>query len=41
MMLLRLQPQGIVYTYLLFIAVWSHDTLAYFIGIKWGRRKLA
>ncbi len=41
MLLLRLLPQGIVYTYLLFIAVWIHDTLAYFIGIKWGRRKLA
>ncbi len=41
MLLLRLMPQGIVYTYLLFIGVWSNDTFAYFIGSKWGRHKLA
>lgn len=41
MLLLRLMPQGILYTFLLFIGVWANDTFAYFIGSKWGRHKLA
>lgn len=41
MLLLRSMPQGILYTFLLFIGVWSNDTFAYFIGSKWGKHKLA
>jgi phosphatidate cytidylyltransferase len=41
MLLVRLLPQGELYTYALLAGVWLHDTLAYFIGIKWGRRRLA
>ncbi len=38
---LRLQPEGALYTYLLFAGIWIHDTLAYFIGVKWGVRRFA
>ena len=41
MLLLRQMPVGAIYTVLLFVGVWANDTLAYFIGVKWGRRKLA
>lgn len=41
MLLLRMLPQGAVYTYMLLIGVWLNDTFAYFVGIKWGRHKLA
>jgi len=41
MILLRVHPQGLLYTYILLIGVWVHDTLAYFVGSKWGLNKLA
>lgn len=41
MLMLRMLPDGAFYTYLLFFSVWLHDTLAYFIGTKWGVRKFA
>jgi phosphatidate cytidylyltransferase len=41
MLMLRMLPDGAFYTYVLLISVWFHDTLAYFIGIKWGIRKFA
>ncbi len=41
MLMLRLLPDGAFYTYLLFFSVWIHDSLAYFIGSKWGIRKFA
>jgi len=41
MLLLRLLPEGMLYTLILFIGVWVNDTFAYFIGSRWGRRKLA
>ncbi len=41
LVLLRQLPQGLTFTYLLFAGVWSNDTLAYFTGIKWGKRRLA
>jgi phosphatidate cytidylyltransferase len=41
LMLLRMMPEGAVYTFILLAGVWIHDTLAYFIGVKWGERKLA
>jgi len=31
---------GVHWTVLFFLVVWSGDTLAYFIGKKWGKRKL-
>lgn len=31
---------GVHWTLLFFLVVWSGDTVAYFIGKKWGRRKL-
>lgn len=40
-MMLRMQPDGAIYTYVLFAGVWIHDTMAYFIGVKWGIRKFA
>jgi phosphatidate cytidylyltransferase len=41
MLLLRMLPEGALYTYILLFSVWIHDTLAYFIGTKWGVRKFA
>jgi len=41
MLLLRLLPDGAVFTYLMLAGVWIHDSLAYFIGVKWGLRKFA
>lgn len=38
---LRRLPEGLVLTYLLFAGVWLNDTLAYFVGMKWGQRRLA
>ncbi|MFO7953073.1 MAG: phosphatidate cytidylyltransferase [Bacillota bacterium] len=40
-LLLRQQPDGALYTYMLLAGVWINDTLAYFIGSKWGFRELA
>ncbi len=41
LLILRLQPEGAMYTFTLFAGIWIHDTLAYFIGSKWGERKFA
>lgn len=41
MLLLRMMPDGALYTYMLLIGVWIHDSAAYFIGKKWGVRKFA
>ncbi len=41
LILLRRLPEGMIFTYLLFAGIWLNDTLAYFIGSKWGRRRLA
>lgn len=41
LLMLRMLPDGVVYTYVLLAGVWLHDTLAYFIGSKWGLRKFA
>lgn len=41
LILLRRLPEGLVLTFLLFAGVWINDTLAYFTGIKWGKRRLA
>ncbi|HPU00711.1 MAG TPA: phosphatidate cytidylyltransferase [Bacillota bacterium] len=41
MILLRQLPQGLTYTRVLFVGVWANDTFAYFVGIKWGRKRLA
>lgn len=41
MLLIRLLPEGMLYTFILFVGVWINDTFAYFIGTKWGRHKLA
>lgn len=41
MILLRQLPQGMNYTLLLLVGVWSNDTFAYVAGIKWGKRRLA
>lgn len=41
MLLLRMLTEGALYTYILLFSVWIHDTLAYFIGTKWGVRKFA
>ncbi len=41
MLMLRMQPDGALYTYILLAGIWIHDTLAYLIGVKWGFRKFA
>lgn len=41
MLTLRMMPEGAVYTYMLLIGVWVHDTAAYFIGRRWGIHKFA
>lgn len=41
MLLLRMLPEGLIYTLFLLFGVWLNDSFAYFIGIKWGKRKLA
>lgn len=41
LLMLRLQPEGAFYTFALFAGIWIHDTMAYFIGVKWGIRKFA
>ena len=41
MLLLRQLTEGALYTYLLLFGVWLNDSFAYFIGLKWGRRRLA
>lgn len=41
MLLVRMLDGGAFYMYLLLFGVWIHDTLAYFIGVKWGVRKFA
>ncbi len=41
MLMLRMLPDGAFYTYLLLFSVWLHDSLAYFVGSKWGVRKFA
>lgn len=39
--LLRTLPHGWVWLLLLLVATWASDTAAYFVGKKFGRRKLA
>ncbi len=41
LMLLRALPEGLIYTFILLIGVWVHDTAAYLIGVKWGMRRFA
>ena len=41
LLLIRTLPDGALYTYMLFCGVWLHDSVAYFIGIKWGAHKLS
>ena len=41
LLLLRMLPEGAIYTYILLAGVWIHDTFAYFIGMKWGMHKFA
>ena len=41
MLLLRMLPDGALYTFIMLAGVWIHDTAAYFVGVKWGIRKFA
>lgn len=36
-----LRPQGMQYTFMLFITIWICDTASYIIGTLWGKKKLA
>ena len=38
---LRALPGGIFFTFILLIGVWTNDILAFFVGRRWGRRRLA
>ena len=39
--MLRFLPRGILAAGMLLLNVWSCDIAAYFVGTKWGRRRLA
>ncbi|MGB9802515.1 phosphatidate cytidylyltransferase [Desulfofundulus sp.] len=39
--LLRLLPDGWIWLTFTLVGTWSSDTVAYFIGRRWGRRQLA
>ena len=41
MILLREMADGMLYMYLLLGGVWIHDTLAYFVGVRWGSHRIA
>ena len=42
LLLLRdLHPFGQMITFMLFAIIWATDTFAYFIGMRWGKHKLA
>ena len=41
LILLRFLPRGILAAGMLLLNVWSCDIAAYFVGTKWGRRRLA
>lgn len=41
LLMLRMLPDGAFFTYILLAGVWLNDTLAYFIGVKWGSRLFA
>jgi phosphatidate cytidylyltransferase len=36
-----LRPQGQAATILLFVLIWVEDTIAYFVGTRWGRHPIA
>lgn len=38
---LRLLPDGMWWSFIVLPCVWSADSAAYFVGIRWGRHKLA
>ena len=40
-LLLRSEPQGLSLLLMVVLGTWATDTGAYFIGIRWGRHKLA
>lgn len=40
-LLLRNLPQGVEWTLLAFLPTWAHDTAAYFVGLRFGKRPLA
>ncbi|NLY38997.1 MAG: phosphatidate cytidylyltransferase [Firmicutes bacterium] len=37
----QFSPAGMLFLIVLLVGVWANDSFAYFIGIKWGRHKLA
>ncbi len=41
LILIRMMPEGALYTYMLLAGVWLHDSVAYFIGSKWGLHKFS
>ncbi len=41
LLMLRMLPDGALYTYILLAGVWIHDTAAYLVGVKWGIRKFS
>lgn len=41
LLLLRQSNDGLHYVFLIFIATWLTDTMAYFVGMNFGRHKLA
>jgi len=40
-LLLRRHPQGLAYVLLVLLGTWAADTGAYFVGMRWGKHKLA
>lgn len=38
---LRLLPDGLLWVLIVFVCTWANDTAAFFVGRRWGTRKLA
>lgn len=38
---LRMEPHGLSRLAVVLLATWAADTFAFFVGVRWGRRKLA
>ena len=38
---LRVLPDGLLWVLLVFVCTWANDTVAFFVGRRWGSRKLA
>jgi phosphatidate cytidylyltransferase len=40
-LLLRFVPDGLIYVFFAMLVTWANDSFAYFVGIRYGKHKLA